>query len=320
MDIRPVSIDALPEYSGLNGRNANNYYKAGQRRAFICSEVTNPFETSLRESTTYSDSNIPKREKEIPIDIGDFAFLLRATPTRKRPEYKEVVEDLGDFLWTKLEEYRAGERPAGMITIKDEPYIPVDMVLGRIRDSREEGNSRGVRITIAERPDIPENVYSVVVPLGMDISLLTEGNAARYLESLSIQEGYDRFTSSFEGDLLGLTTFSDDNPPRQTEHMYRKIGRHIFHVRSIPYESTSWGRVLSGLESEPPKRNPESGGDLTLIEMGIEIPRLEIYATRKRGGKPLVRLKGLLSRVSDLTQENTSTKVRQRPINHYPIV
>ncbi|MBN2042921.1 MAG: hypothetical protein JW754_03890 [Candidatus Aenigmarchaeota archaeon] len=320
MDITPISVDALPEYTGLDGKNADTYYMAGQRSAFIYNEVIGPFEQSLKDSIGFSEDNMPGSKREIEKLVGDYGFQITVTPTTKRPGYKEVFSEVDGFLRTKLGSYSAGERPVGIITIDGEPYISLGNVLSKIRDTKEQSLSKGVSISIAGKPDLPEDVFSMVVPLGMDISELNEGNVQRYLEALKLSESYGCFISAFENDLIGMTGFSDENPPQQTENMYRRLGDHIFHVKSVPFNSTSWGKVIGGLDKKPPKRKTENGGDLTLIESAIEMPRLEIYGVRTREREPLIRLNGIISRIDTLVGENTETKVRQKPINHYPIV
>ncbi len=319
IEIKPIAIDTLPEYRGLDVENADNYFRAGQRSAFIYSEVINPFETSLKESCGYSDNNIPKKETTESVSAGNWEFSVRATPTTKRAGYKEIVEDVQDFLETRFDLYTNGERPMGITTIDNEPYIAVRAVRDKIKQARGSGAPKGVRLKITERPPILPST-SMVVPLGMDHSKLTEGNTMRYLEALNLNNNYANFIEGFERDLLGLTGFSDEFPPEEMEHMYKRLGEHVFHVKSVPYSSMSWGKVLGGLEKAPPKRNPENGGDLTLINEGIRVPRLEAYQTRTRQGEPIIQLNTLLSRLDDLKDDNTCTKVRQKPIIHYPLV
>ena len=295
----PLVIEAVPAYTGLDGENADNYYRAAQRSAFIHGEVLEPFCDALKESTGYDSENIPDSEKDISVSIGRYGFLLRAIPTSRRPGYKAVFEDAEQFLDTKLEEYEAGERPRGILTIEDEPYIAAGSVLSRIEEAREAGDM-DVNISIADMTPWEKEVCSMVVPLGMDMSEFTEGNAARYLEAHSLDTLYRELITDFEEHLLSLTGFDNDNPPMETEHMYRRIGGHIFHVRSVPYESTEWGKALADLVKEPPKRRPENGGDLVLIERGIEAPRLEVYDARTRGSSRFVRLNGLLSRMEEV--------------------
>ena len=320
MDVKPVLVKAVPEYRSLDSENADNYYRAGRRSAFIYNEVIDPFCSSLKESTGYSSENIPEGEKKIERVIGDFRFLIKVTPGVKRPGYKAVFDEAEQFLSTRLLEYDAVERPVGITTIEGEPYISAGDVLSMISEAKSGILSGDVKISVSETPELPENVSSMVVPLGMDMSELTPGNASRYLEGLSLRELYSGFISGFEGDLLSLSGYSNESPPEKTEHMYKALGSHIFHVKSIPYESTNWGKVLSGLDSEPPKRKPENGGDLVLIERGIEVPRLGIYKARTRRGMNMVRLNGILDRMESLKSKYTKTNVRQRPINHYPTV
>lgn len=320
VEIAPITIQALPEYRGLDGESADNYYRAGQRRALLSSEIVNPFETALKDSTGYSNGDIPDKEKEVPCDVGDFRFLMKVTPTTKRPGYKEVFDEVNDYLASKKAQYDAGERPAGVYTLDGEPYISAQEVLDVITDGKDRIMSKGAKIEITDAPGIPSGISSMVLPLGMGMSELTEGNTTRYLEACALSERYGEFMSAFEEELLGLTGYDNDNPPGTTEHMFQQLGHHIFHVKSIPYESIGYGKVVAGLDKEPGKRKPENGGDLVLAAQGIEVPRMEAYRPKTRDGDRLIRLNILLERIESLVEENTQTKVRQKPFAHYPIV
>jgi len=319
MNATPITVEALPGYTGLDDDSGDNYYKASQRKAFLSSEIINPFEESLKEFTDYDDDNIPSDEMEVTCDLGDMKFVMHVTPTKKRPGYKDVFEEIDGYLRTRLAEYKADERPVGILTIEGQPYISANDILKMIGKNKRQVTSKGVKVSIAERPDMPVDMDSVVVPLGMDLYELTESNARRYLEACSLCKDYADMVSEFENELLGFTGFSNDNPPSQTEHMYKQVGSHIFHVKSIPVDSTAYGKVVAGLDKEPGKRKPENGGDLVLVTNDIEVPRLSIYQTRKRDGDHLVRLKALIRRMDKLVADNTTTKVRQ-PIAHYPVV
>ena len=119
----PITMESLPEYSGLDNGSADGYYQAGQRRALLSSEITDPFETSLKEFTGYSDGEIPDDEMEVSCGMGALSFVMTVTPTKKRPGYKEVFDDVDSYLRTRLAEYKASERPVGILTIENEPYI-----------------------------------------------------------------------------------------------------------------------------------------------------------------------------------------------------
>jgi hypothetical protein len=318
-EIAPITVEVLSEYSGLDGENADNYFRAGQRNALLYSEIINPFETALKDFTDYDDNNIPKEEMEITCELGGMNFVMNATPSKKRPGYKEVFEDVDSHLRTKLAEYNANERPVGIITLDGQPYISAEDVLKSIGKKKRQVTSKGTKIAIAKRPVIPSDVNSIVVPLGMDLSELTEGNAMRYLEACGMAKGYKELISAFEEELLGLTGFNNGNPPEQTEHMYKQIGSHIFHVKSVPVESTSYGKVISGLDANPGKKKPENGGDLTLVTKEIDVPRLSIYKTKIREGDHLIKLKSLIKRMDSLVKANTDTKTRH-PMAHYPVV
>ena len=311
----PITVQRLPAYTGLDGENADNLYRAGQRKAFLGSEVVSPFVDALKTSTGYSDDNIPDRLIEMAKDIGDMRFVLKVTPTKKRPGYKDVFDELDSYLRARMAEYKAGNRPVGILTLDGEPYISANDMLGKIKKAKNKVTAEGVKIQI-EDPEMPEVPDSVVVPLGMDLRQLTAGNASRYLESCALSGEFGELMRAFEDELTGLAGFDNAHAPKQTEHMYRQVGSHVFHVSTIPYQSTSYGKVMDGLDKEPGKK-PESGGDLVLVTKHVEIPRLRAYDPKDRDGETMVRLKGLVNRMDKLIKDNTDTKVRQ-PIGHYP--
>lgn len=316
--IAPVTVTTVPEYRGLNGDAADNFYRAGQRAAFLKSEVITPFTDSLKAYTDFDDDNIPDEDTQIECHIGKGVFVLRATPTTKRPGYKDVFETVDGYLHNRMDEYKAAERPVGILTIDGEAYVSAEEILKMIGKEKRRATSKGVRIGIEEGPEA-EYVDSLVVPLGLDMGELNEGNLGRYVQALGLLERYAKFISGFEEDLLGQTGFNDSHMPVETEHSYQQLGLHIFHVKTVPYQSTSFGKVVGGLDKNPPKKNVENGGDLSLVTHEIEIPRLGMLDPRIRDGEHMVKMRGLMKRMDNLVKEHTQTKIRQ-PIGHYPVV
>lgn len=318
--VAPVTIEALPGYSGFDGPNADNYFRAGQRRVMLYAEVISPFTESLKDYTGFDDNNRPDSETKMTCNIDDMDFVMKATPTTKRPGYKEVFQELDSHLRTRLAQYKSDERPVGVITIEGEPYISANDVLKMIKKTKRRVTSKGVKIAIDEQPDFPDEAGSVVIPFGSDMYELSAGNARRYLDANTLANEYASLIQAFEAELLGLTGYNNGNVPDETEHMYQQVGRHIFHVRSIPVESTKYERVISGLDAEPGQRKVENDGDLTLVVNDVDLPRLSIYKARKRDGDHLVRLNGLIRRMNRLVRDNTTMKVKQKPLIHYPVI
>jgi hypothetical protein len=319
-DIAPLTVGSLPGYGGFDGENADNYFRAGQRKAILYSEVISPFSDALKDFTEYDDDNIPSSETTAPCQIGEMEFVMKVTPTTKRPGYKEVFQEVDGHLRSRLAQYNADERPVGIMTIDGEPYVSANDVLKMIKKNKRAVSSKGVKIAISDQPDFPSDVSSVVVPLGMDLGELNAGNASRYLEANSLVAGYASLMQAFEAELLGMTGYDNGHVPDKTEHMYKQVGRHIFHVKSIPVESTKYEKAISGLDAKPGRRKVENGGDLTLVTSDVSIPRLDIYQAKVRDGDHLVRLRGLIRRMDNLIKKNTDTKVKQKPIIHYPAI
>ena len=85
------------------------------------------------------------------------------------------------------------------------------------------------------------------------------------MQALGLLEKYSQFISGFEGELLGLSGFGDEHMPEETEHMYQQLGPHVFHVKTVPYQSTSFGKVVAGLDKEPPKKMAPKNKPITSV-------------------------------------------------------
>ncbi len=315
--MNPILVEVVPEYRGLDEESAGNYYRSGSRDALLRAEVLNPFDEALRDSAGYNDK-FPEGKETVDIALEGFNFSVEVQHTKKRPGYKEIFEDMDNYLRARLDDYESGNRPRGVLTLEEEPYISAFSLLERLDGMRESVLSEGVKKTIVS--PAPIQTDSIVIPLGQDISSLNGMNAHRYLEALALSESYRSFISGFEGELIGLTGFDNKHPPQETEHLYKRLGDHIFHVKSVPYNSIGYGTALAGLDREPPKRKPEKAGELVLVTRGIESPAAERYRPKRREGDCLVRLRELATRMDELKEENTKVAVRQKPILHYPIV
>lgn len=319
----PVTIEALELYTELDEKGAETYYRARQRKGLLEREFTGKFSAKVKEKPGFSDESPPAEETFESVKVGDIAFRVKATPSTKRPGYEEVFNYTKEVLQEALRNYQNDVRAAGIMTIEGRPYIALDTIRGKIHGKRDEVTQSGVKLEIAEI-DIPkalasEEVLGLALDIGNGIAELTPGNAANYIRAQKLLDGYSGIIKDFESGLVEMTGYSNSNPPDETKHMYQSFGMHVFHVPTVPYPAPSYGQMVSRLVKET-QRNTRTTGDLVLIERNSERPELEVYAARTRGGKKYVSIQGMLERMDAIQDLYTDTKIRQKPINHYPLV
>ncbi len=323
----PVTVEVPQHYVELDEQGARNYYRARQRKAFLEREVVKPFEEALREYTGFSDKKIPREATEVGLDLGETRFSMKCTPTAKRPSYETVLADLRNYLENAREPFNLGTlwaawKPKG----KNGLYIPLSAVEKRVESKQEEVESQGVKIEIVTEA-VPENVLgdaqALPVPLNGASRELTESNARVYLGAKELLDLYKAIVSDFESALIGLTGYSNSKIPEETTNHWESLGEHLFRIPTIPYASTCYAKVMGGLTKEDDR--PEKAGDWPLLREGSKARKLRKYDARKRRDrKPedrlFVSVNGTISRIDQLTAEQTTQKVRQRPIEHYPLV
>ena len=323
----PVTVEVPQHYVQLDEQGARNYYMARQRKAFLEREVIKPFEAALREHTGYSDENIPREATEVGLDLGEIRFSMKCTPTTKRPSYEMVLSDLRNYLENAREPFSLAAawsiwKPKG----KNGLYIPLHAAESRVESKQNEVESRGVKIEIVTET-APESVLgdaqALPVPLNGASGKLTAGNARVYLGAQELLDLYKSIVSDFENALIGLTGYSNSNVPEETANHWESLGEHLFRIPTIPYASTCYAKVMGDLIKESEK--PEKAGDWPLLRAGSRARKLKKYDARtRREGKPEDRLfisvDGAIERLDQLMAEHTEQKVRQRPIEHYPLV
>lgn len=324
--MQPIVIGGLELYSELNETGAEYYYKAMRRKDFLDREVVKKFEKNLKAYPGFSDENIPGEPVTEVCELGDARFHLKTSPTTKRPGYGDVFSYAQEYLAELLRNFQDGTRVAGLITLDGKPYVSAGLVLGKIEGKREEVLERGCKVEVTEK-EVPEalkaeETHVLAVPLGNGLGELTPGNAVLYLRALDLLEGYQAIIDGFEGNLKALTGYGKENIPKEPQHLWHQIGRHLFHVPSTPFQSPSYGKMVDRLAKRAKK--PKSTGELVLIEQGLAeglgAKKLESYSPRARDGKHFVSVQGLLDRMGKIKEENTKRNLKQRPINHYPIV
>jgi hypothetical protein len=322
-EIMPVTIEALELYAELDEKGAENYFRARQRKGFLEREFTSKFDANVKAFQGYTDERVPTSEITSPVPVGDFVFHVKATPSTKRPGYEEVFTYLRETLEEVLRNYHDGIRASGVLTIDGQPYIAMDTVKEKIQRKRDDVTQNGVKLEIVhvDIPDVlsEEDVSSLSVPIGNGFIDLKPGNAANYIRAKRLIELYTQIAKEFEDNLVDLTGYSNANPPEDTQHLWQTFGSHIFHVPTIPYPSPSYGQMVNRLVKKT-QRNTKTTGDLVLIEREIEKPELEVYAARTRNGQKYISIQGALARMGGIQETYTGIKVRQKPINHYPLV
>ena len=316
----PVALEPVENYIGLDERGAENYYKALSRKG-LAETVTKSFECRLKDCTGFSDEHLPESDTEIEYNLGDISFRMLCSPTRKRPSYEAVFSDLKNYLEELRTGYENGIRRKGVLSIDGRPYVELSDITDRINMKRGEVTREGVKIGISEKT-VPsglfDDLYKVTIPLDFQDSQLTEGAARLYLKAEWLVNGYRAVINGFEKALIGLTGYGMENIPEETTHFWESFGRHLFHVPVIPYPSTSYGKVMKRLVGEG--KTAKTTGDLVLIRNNADNSRLSKYAVRIRDGRHFVSLDGIMERITEIRDSETGMKVRQKPIEHYPLV
>ncbi|MBI4020570.1 MAG: hypothetical protein HY367_04515 [Candidatus Aenigmarchaeota archaeon] len=314
--IRPRLVELPERYAALDDRGVSNYYWAGHGRYFLGKAVINPFEEALKEETGYSDSKIPRGKKEDIIPVGDIEFHVTTTPTKKRPPLEAVYNHLDSFLDRVSADYAEGRAREGVRTLDSEPYISAMQVLNEIAGKRDEVISEGVRQSIEKA--LPaylrdEELKSVLVSVGSNYGRLTPDSAKTYVRSERAVELYSGIIGDFECNLRGLTGYAKGNTPEDTEEMWEQVGSHLFLMQTIPYDSTSYGKIVDALAKEGKKES----GDLVRISRN-QWDGLDAYRPKTREGEAFISLEGLKGRLGELKGKHTERAIRQ-PIFHFPL-
>lgn len=307
-----ITIKKPQRCERLDSTAAENYFRLKEGgMSFLENEVIKPFEAALKEKTGFSDENIPVAATTKKLNLDGIVFSITSEPTTKRPSYGDIYEKLTTYLSIVEQEYNQGTRKEGVLTIDSMPYIAVENVLNKILEWKDEVLDKGVKQTINFK--LPEeiedeNLKSLAVGL-VDYSVINPANAKTYVRAKMMKQDAAEITGDFEGKLKEQTGFSKENLPENTENSWVQVGDYLFKIQSVPYPSTSYGKVINNLVKSD---KPKSAGDFCLILGGKEALLENIYDIRIRDDSKYVSLASLNSRINELKTINTENTLSQK--------
>lgn len=320
-----VTVKYIDPFKDLDEKNAENYYRSGQRLVLMKKLVINPFEKALKDGTDYSDENIPKKKEITEYKLDDISFRVSSTPSPKRPAVKDVHEYLKFYLKEIENEYQEGVRRRGVVTIDNRPYISVNLVLKKISDKKQEIVEMGVKQEI-EDPVIPKKFIDKIdedlpIPVTRDFSEITKDNGIVYVNAEKRAKYFSKNISSFEKELKERTGWTVKKRPEETMENFNCLGKHLFKIQTVPTEPVNYNRIITSLAGSKTKTGKigKATGDLVRILNETEDPRTKKYNIKTRENERFISLESLKNRIEELEEEATEKKIRQT-IEHYPLV
>jgi len=305
-----IKIKKPEKIENMDSAAAQNYFslKVGSM-PFLEDEIVKPFEQALKESTGFSDEKRPKDVKIKSVNLDGIVFSITTKPTTKRPSYQNIYDNLVTYLSFVEQEYNQGIRKEGVLTLDSAPYISADLVLEKLNGWRDEVLREGIeqKIAVTKIPEeLEEDIDAMTVSL-INYGELNPANAKAYIRALNFKAEGSEIVNCFEDNLKSETGFSKKNMPSETADSWVQTGNYLFRVQSVPYDSTSYGKIINKLAKEDEML--EKSGELVLISNGIEI--LDDYDVKVRDGKQYISLDKLNSRIKELTDKNTKPTLKQ---------
>ncbi|MCX6814118.1 MAG: hypothetical protein NTY20_00480 [Candidatus Aenigmarchaeota archaeon] len=315
-----IKIDPVGKFSELNSKNAWNYFKAGRRRSYLTTELLNPFDEKLKESTGWSDEKIPKTIEKTPYKFKEVEFFVTTKPTTKRPGYAEIYDDIIVYLNFVLEECKKGASIKNIKTLDDTPHILVKSLIERVQGKGEEIIKEGVeqKIDYSESERLKEEKSSMLwIPTKRNTKELNSDNSIIYVRADKLSTYFkDEVIGPFETALKSLTGWGE-KIPEETQDYWEQLGPHVFKVQSTPYPSTAYADVINRLIKE--NKKPEKSGDWIKILNDIEDKFTRKYSVKTAGKEKYVSVAHTLKTTENIKEEKTKMKVRQ-PISYYPMI
>jgi hypothetical protein len=315
-----ITIENPGLFSGLNEDNARKYNKVElTTKPVLKNYVKTPFENALKEETVYGDHNIPSEEVTRTKKLGDMHFTITVKPTTKRPEYKEVVMQLTEFLDFLSEQYAKGISRQSIRTIDDVPYIGLNDVLDKLTGMKEDAleGKQGVsfRIAYVELQPLSLPTKFAYRP-GQNYGELTPNNAIDYVVADYFHAAADLFGKQFEQSIKDLSQYNKLNIPSSVQSELRQIGDFIYPLDSKPTSAMSYGKIINALAKPFDKKITKTTGDLIKIRELAASGELDTdlkatYNPKMRDGEIYISLVGLQDRIDGLIAENTEHTIEQ---------
>lgn len=320
-----VTIDLLPSITGLTEENFWRFLNWHQDEREAERRIIERFKPTIFSRTGYSDENRPAGEVEdvVRVQYSDLEFLVKTKSTTKKPGYKQVNVEFGDYLRFLLERYQQGVQQKGVLTVNDEPYVLVDNLIGKLERDLEnilegkEGISQS--LTCPPQPSVDR----LTIELARDYSKFIVENAMAFIAASQLlehgSENYKVFKDLLEDSSLEVLGGKPATPVVVTYPFEHAVFRHHLDPRiTVKYAEI----INTALLKDPTERITRRSriGDLklarlvkdevlaqTLREKDLLDPEFILdYHPIIRDGQVYVRLEGVISRLEAYNGDLTS--------------
>ncbi len=325
---------ALPEE--LNRLTEINFLRAiswKDESKEIKNRIVEPFEVGLFSSLPYNDSNIPKtevRDRILPAD--NLEFIITTTPTTKVTSYSNVGTELENYLKFLLGQYENQVLREGIITIDNEPYLKISLLIDKINQDIENFKSgrAGIRQNVEiAKPDTKIDIPSAIsIVIGRDYSTFSELNARAYLDAKKILVTGNERAKTLERLMLEETLKTIGTKKiKETYTIVFPFENISIVYQLIPRSSISYGSIVSAFIKEKPKiiKSNSQIGDLIKAQMYLSEEEKELlkskslvdedfetnYRPRIRSEEVYIRLKGLITRFSLYKVKHSSSSIEK---------
>ena len=300
------------QFYGLDDMTAELFEEVDRKTLPLLDKIIEPFEDMNKEKTRLNKRRMPKEVKINEYAYGDVVVSVKTTPTKARPNYKLVLEEMENLLWFIKNDYSEGRLRKGVLTIDGGAYISLSEVVGQIEGLKaqalegKEGVKQEVSFSAPERL-IAEGIEKVVYRLGNDYAKPTAENATDFVRATAlkaaIQGGfYKRFLEA----LNQSTGYSDTNVPETTAQEFVRVGNYLFPIQVIPKDSPKYGKIIDEFIKPYNKKITKSTGELIRLQEGVLDEDLGGYAPRIRDGEKFILLDALIERFEDVRRDHTS--------------
>ncbi len=310
--MRSERITLLPEFTGLNEENADNYYLAESYVSKLNDLIIKDFESNLKALTEFNNDFLPEKEEGLVEKLGDYKFTIISNKKTKKPKSSDIFNNFRNYLIVLRNKSTNKIKQEGIIKIKEEPYTSIENLVNEFSNIKKE--AAGFSLSQPITYDGPSNFHDVLMLPRRDI-LLNSTTAALYVHAKYFAGKLSSVVKDFETALKEETGYDKNNVPEKTTSVWNQIGKHDFLVKVIRRESVKYASIFKTLYHETKTKTSGDFAELPDCEDSI----LEYYKPVKRSDNILVSIPGTISRLNDLKRESITVHTK-KGIKHYPVV
>ncbi|MBI4983605.1 hypothetical protein HZC32_03095 [Candidatus Woesearchaeota archaeon] len=319
-----ITINDLPDCSGLNEASTLNYFRAKYSlNPLMKNRVINSFEELLEKETGFNAENLPPQLTTTTQTYGEITFTVESEKRKKRPQLETVYEGVKNYLEFLEEGYNQRIQRKGVKTFEGKGYVLLEEILTKISELKQEVSIPEVTHSHSNNFAKEYDGTSVVVPISYPITLNESGALLYVRAQLLSGKLEEKVVKPFENLLKEQTGYDAKHIPSQMEIYWTQIGSHLFEVRTIPESTVRYAEIITGLTKPAPKKIREDSkiGDLIRINEGLPLDSEIVaqYMPRTDEGRAYIRIEGTLNRLKQLKEQSTHETLNQ-PIRYYPVV